>query len=530
LRRRITPLLIAALAALPLVIVVVAGVTGSRNLQEVQLEYMRTVLNTVATDVAELTAEYLEPTEHLLEVGAALSERGLVDFRNREIAEVYLLESLASNPRVDGVYWAAEDGSFLYVHRDDSYELDGFRTKWIDGTDPEAGAILVHRSADGGVINETEDPSDRFDPRTRPWYEAATTATGVAWTDAYLFHTAREPGLSAAITIATGPSVGVLGADIPTDALGDFISSDKPVTISARILVVGNGELIAHSRPEVLGLASGAAPPPIEDLTDAPSRIAGLTAGGGDGWTQLLIEDEVYHSSSAKVPINDWVVVAVAPESDFTARFAGLQRSNLMTLAAIAAGALVLAVPLTRLTLRDVGSLRNEAQSDALTRLLNRRSFEARGERMLDAAARRRRSTGAIMVDIDHFKRLNDSYGHHAGDEILRAVAGRVRHAVPKSDIVGRLGGDELAVIVENADLVATRAVATRIHRAVTETPISTPRGPVYVTVSLGAASTDGLEEMTLDHLLKSADRALYASKRAGRNRVTAVAGELLPR
>ena len=525
-RRRLTPLLIGILAALPLVIVAVAGVNSARMMSEIQIEYVRTVLNTVAVDVADLAEEYLEPTDHLLDVAAALSEKGLLDFSNRAAAQAYLMEALKSNPRVDGVYWGSLDGSFLYVHRDDTVAEGGFRVKWIDGSLADGGAELTFHNMDGEEIGATEDPNDTFDPRVRPWFGAARSASGVTWTDTYIFHTAQVSGLSAAIEIDDGPSPGVLGADIPTAAMGTFFG-EHHVSASSRIFIVDDGRLVVHSRPEVLALDPDEPSPRVEDLKDDASRAAGLTASGGTGWTRHQLDGQVYHSSTAEIGVNEWTLVAVAPEDDFTSRFAGLQRSNVMTLIAIAAGVLVLALPLTRLALRDVGSLQSEATSDSLTRLLNRRSFESRAERMLDGAMRRRRSTGAIMVDIDHFKRLNDSYGHHAGDEILKAVAGRVRHAVPKSDLVGRLGGDELSVLVENADLAATRAVATRIHNAVTDTPISTPRGPVYVTVSIGAAATDGLDEMTLDHLLKAADRALYASKRAGRNRVTAVQSEL---
>jgi diguanylate cyclase (GGDEF)-like protein len=127
------------------------------------------------------------------------------------------------------------------------------------------------------------------------------------------------------------------------------------------------------------------------------------------------------------------------------------------------------------------------------------------------------------MVDIDRFKDINDTYGHHAGDEIIAAVAGRVAHAVAKTDLVGRLGGDELAILLEGADVAAARSVAARVHRAVVQTPISTRRGPVYVTISVGAAATGLLERARLEDVLVAADRALYASKRAGRDRVTAV-------
>jgi diguanylate cyclase (GGDEF)-like protein len=155
-----------------------------------------------------------------------------------------------------------------------------------------------------------------------------------------------------------------------------------------------------------------------------------------------------------------------------------------------------------------------------MTDLPNRRAFHLAADAIFTRARRLRRPVGAVMIDLDHFKRLNDTYGHLVGDEIVRAVAGRMRSAVAADDVVARFGGDEFAVLLYGADITTTRTVANRVRSAVIGSPIKTEHGPVYVTLSLGVAATDGSRGSTLEGLIHDADQALYKAKRAGRDRV----------
>ena len=124
------------------------------------------------------------------------------------------------------------------------------------------------------------------------------------------------------------------------------------------------------------------------------------------------------------------------------------------------------------------------------------------------------------MLDIDRFKQVNDTHGHAIGDQVLRVVADRVRKSLRVIDIIGRLGGEEFAIVLPGASHEsAVGTLAERIRHVVADEPIATDAGPVAVTISVGVASVrPGCED--LHALLKAADAALYDAKRGGRNRV----------
>lgn len=161
--------------------------------------------------------------------------------------------------------------------------------------------------------------------------------------------------------------------------------------------------------------------------------------------------------------------------------------------------------------------VREMSVTDTLTGVLNRRGFfgAAQGE-----MARVRRYGGplsAIMLDIDHFKRINDSLGHRFGDRVLREVALRCREHLRQTDILGRYGGEEFAVLLTETDLEGAFAAAERVRTGVCK-PMEIEGKSLKVTVSLGVSAIND-PGMTLEELLHQADTALYGAKESGRNR-----------
>ena len=160
---------------------------------------------------------------------------------------------------------------------------------------------------------------------------------------------------------------------------------------------------------------------------------------------------------------------------------------------------------------------RFQATHDALTGLWNRGAILDILRRELLRAQREGSLVGVILADLDHFKGVNDTYGHLVGDAVLQESAQRISAAVRSYDAVGRYGGEEFLIVLSNCDEDAMEQ-AERIRQLTSAEPIATSQGPISVTLSLGAASTDGLQEV--DEILRAADEALYRAKRAGRNRV----------
>lgn len=175
-----------------------------------------------------------------------------------------------------------------------------------------------------------------------------------------------------------------------------------------------------------------------------------------------------------------------------------------------------------RLALSDAEKL---AQTDPLTGVLNRRSLVER----LEAACLRARARGLpialLFIDLDHFKEINDTRGHQAGDACLRAVIGPIHAELRQSDVIGRYGGEEFVVILSSADIAAAGPIAERIRNRVAEVRVEGFGEPIRVTCSIGVATSDTLGVWG-EHLIARADEAVYDAKRSGRNRVQ-IAGAL---
>lgn len=159
------------------------------------------------------------------------------------------------------------------------------------------------------------------------------------------------------------------------------------------------------------------------------------------------------------------------------------------------------------------------AQTDALTGVLNRRSLIER----LEAACLRARARGLpialLFIDLDHFKQINDSFGHLAGDACLRAVIDPIQAELRQSDVIGRYGGEEFVVILSSADVAAAHPIAQRILERVAQVRVEGYGQPIGLTCSIGVATSDTLGVWG-EHLIARADEAVYAAKRSGRNRV----------
>jgi diguanylate cyclase (GGDEF)-like protein len=160
------------------------------------------------------------------------------------------------------------------------------------------------------------------------------------------------------------------------------------------------------------------------------------------------------------------------------------------------------------------------ATLDGLTGTYNRRHFMELAQLQYESARRFAQPLTALMIDIDRFKEVNDTRGHAVGDQVLKAVAERVRRVLRAIDILGRTGGEEFAVLLPGTNReAASLIIAERVRRVVADEPIATDAGPVSVTISVGVASA-GPGREDLQALLKAADSALYEAKQGGRNRV----------
>ena len=159
------------------------------------------------------------------------------------------------------------------------------------------------------------------------------------------------------------------------------------------------------------------------------------------------------------------------------------------------------------------------ASTDYLTGLANRRTLANQGEQRLRRACLRGEALALAVIDIDHFKSINDRFGHDIGDQVLRQVADRIAQACTPADLAARQGGEEFALLLGVRDLDSARQRAETLRAVVAAEPLAPNGQPIAVSVSIGLTLAKP-EDETLDQLLRRADHALYAAKAAGRNRV----------
>jgi diguanylate cyclase (GGDEF)-like protein len=268
-------------------------------------------------------------------------------------------------------------------------------------------------------------------------------------------------------------------------------------------------------------------------------------AGTGTGWRVMLWTVLVAGCGLLGRTAYKGLVLAAAEDAVAGKRLPGIASEALLrnatelslaTLAAVVVAhstlAVVYAVPLV-ISLRRSAHVAMEARVDGKTGLLNDKTWRGEAVGEIARAMRTRTPLALGIIDIDHFKQVNDTYGHPAGDAVLSAVAATVAALLRPYDLIGRVGGEEFAFVLPNSPLQEAAEVAERLREAISfALPIQATADQMtpHVTVSIGVAAADRPDRpgWNLDRYLSHADQALYAAKRAGRNAVWIVSPENL--
>jgi diguanylate cyclase (GGDEF)-like protein len=273
--------------------------------------------------------------------------------------------------------------------------------------------------------------------------------------------------------------------------------------------------LLRHPDPEGF-LGRDASGSEVWKAVQATRGEGTAEADGGDGVRRLYGFTRLTGDAKDEAPV---LALGVPTDVAFAA-LRRLERRNLLLLALLTALATGVAVLGGERLVRLFGGMQRMAERDALTGLPNRRRLRAAGEEERRRARRFGHPVAALMLDLDHFKLVNDRHGHGAGDDVLREVARRIQATVREIDVPARYGGEEFAVLLPETGLETAREAAERIRLAVMDAPIDTRKGPLSVTLSAGVAALDPRTGGDLGALFEAADRALYEAKATGRNRV----------
>ena len=302
----------------------------------------------------------------------------------------------------------------------------------------------------------------------------------------------------------------------------------------ASTAAIGNGQAILArvtvSLPlgkDVLTVLREATPLPAK-ASLALMQDGRLLAGGPAGVTleprdgRVVLGDTEFAAQFSALGVADAYVVALEPVAAIDALSTGYRRliilAALFTLALAAALATRLARPFAQIV-GDVARLSRQAQTDGLTGLANRRLLAERLEDELVRATKNETSVSLVMADIDNFKQINDSFGHQAGDEVLREFAAALDRSVRETDLAARYGGEEFVVVLPGARLVNAARAAEQMRKTAAALDVRDRNGELAkFTVSFGVAEFPTYANA--EALIAAADAALYQAKRGGKNRV----------
>jgi diguanylate cyclase (GGDEF)-like protein len=520
-------------------VIAVVVITG-RSTEGLLVGGMRHMMGLAVENLDRRTADYLAPAESTARLTSGLLDDSVLPSGDDRELIRYLDSQVQTSPTITGAYVGRPDGSFVLVSRDGATFEGGTRVKTVTVGAGVRTSTTVQRDANGVERERTEDPTDTYDPRQRPWYTSAAAAPGdLVWTEPYVFFASREPGVTVASSAraGTGALLGVVGVDVSLRDLSTFVGGVRVSPTSRAVLFDHQGFMVAGGGLDQVTVEDGQGGlrrASVDEVTDPVVR-AGIDAqrrrpartAAGPIVTPFELDGRRWQVASLPLAEREaWTAAITAPEDEFVGEVVGAQRRNAVLAVAIGLGVAVLALPFVRSVSRRFDRVAASAATDALTGLPNRRRFdELLAEHLAQATPDHPICVAAI--DVDLFKRINDTWGHGVGDEALVAIAGRVRGALRDCDTVARVGGDEYAAILVGLTPAEAGEALERARDSVAARPAQTAKGEVPITITVGFAVAVGRADESPTDVLERADQALYEAKEAGRNRVAGPQGLL---
>lgn len=329
------------LAGLQFVAVTLVVLSSYVSSERVLLEHARNLLSDVGTNTIEHANGFLEPARGAAILAARLAENQIVVGEDRKLLEQLLFQQLRIAPQFAGVFYGDEQGGFVYVNRSDGPAP--FRTKIVMQLAGLRKTDLVWRDADFKVVERKDDPQDRYDPRSRPWYQEAKTEQRSIWTDPYIFFSSQQPGITIAAPVLSEnlELKGVIGVDIEIDEISNFLAQLKIGESGTAIILNRNGDVIAHPQRDLIKAVNSDGTfrfAGIGEIDDPVARAAfghlaetGIVAIDKETYAEFEHDDATYVSIvmpliSEELP---WTIAVFAPENDFIGEIKNNRTSNI---------------------------------------------------------------------------------------------------------------------------------------------------------------------------------------------------------
>ncbi len=501
--------------------------------EKILLTHARDMMQRLADGAIYNTRHHLQTAENAARLTRSLVKDGILSPENTPSFEMYFLEMLKNDGNFSGLSFGDNQGKFLYVTRQPSMHGVNYLTKIIYFDEGEKQEIVIQRNADFTVQSRIN-ISDEYDPRTRPWY-AAFKQQKLLWTPPYIFFTSRDPGITISLPIAdkSGQTIGAFGVDIEINSLSDFLAHRTISAHSSAFIAASDGAMAAHSNIDLIKKFDESGRPQLVNIKDLSHDhvLTMLWSKIGDMDEKILqqgspldfsVDGKKYLAVVRSFPENSqwpWLMTVVAPEDDFIGIFRRARQRRLLQALFYSIGVTLIIFLLAARFFKPVRRLLHYAHFDPMTDLYNRRAFFESCETLVSDTRTTNMPMCLAMVDVDDFKTINDTHGHGVGDEVLIAVARRLRGALSDKDLIGRYGGEEFVILLTKADPRQGVQVCERLRRTIADAPIRTAAGLLKTTVSIGVAPLPP-EKSDLPATLNLADQALLRAKNTGKNRV----------
>ena len=351
--------------------------------EKVLQDHAHLIMENIASYAMEQSRNYLSKAQRATELTKSLLRSEVLVQENSRALENYFLEQLVSSPDISGIYLGTPEGDFFFVSRNDKYSPDGIRTKIISHDGGERKVRYVWRDAQRNLIAEEDDPTDSYDPRSRPWYRGAFAVNGIFWTAPYIFYTSQNPG----ITIS-GPTYnlegqlgGIVGVDIEIAQLSTFIANLRIGTNGRAFMLNRNRDVVAFHDVEQIryketGEQTSSRLVKIDEFQDRLSRAAfGALGIAQEVTSQILLQHaeyvsfesdgKKYQAMFAPFPHTrwPWIIGMYLPEDDYLGPLKQNRVNNYLITFAISLLASILILFIARSIARPVIGLRRYAEN-----------------------------------------------------------------------------------------------------------------------------------------------------------------------
>jgi signal transduction histidine kinase/CheY-like chemotaxis protein len=365
--------------------------SSSFTSKKVLSTHARTIMENIASYTIDKAEDYLAPARNAAQLTRGLSSSNIVNSRNIDSMVAYFYEHLFLYPQFSNIYFGSVDGEFIMTSRYNQIQQGGYLTKLVH---THAGKRIVEKiylDSKGQTLQHQFDPTDKYDPRERPWFRKAQSSNQLIWTAPYIFFTSRNPGITTAepVYAGNGQFLGVIGVDIEIAELSTFISKLKVSQNGRAFILSQNGDVIAYPDVDKIRHTKGqgkARLTKIGELDDPITREAFLSLGlhpdrlylDGPVFTSFEINGEKYNAMFS--PFKDeqwpWIIGIYMPENDYLGAIKANRNVNIL----IAMIAVAIALFIGLLVARKLSEAKETAESadNAKSQFLTRMSHEIR--------------------------------------------------------------------------------------------------------------------------------------------------------